>query len=87
MEPLLNQKVDGRFSHSRLRQVETDAVGRLPKEVTGAVVKGTTTVKCEAYAVSKAHKVILERIPRMDDQPDQIQPINKPTNQTKSLEC
>ena len=80
MEPLLNQKVNGRFSYSRLRYAGTDAVGRLPKEVTEAVVKGTTTVEYEAYAVSKAHKVILERIPRMDDQPDQIWPMNEPTN-------
>ena len=61
MEPLLNQKVNGCFSHSQLRYVGTDAVGRLPKEVTGAVVKGTTTVECEAYTVSKVYKVILKR--------------------------
>ena len=41
-EPLPNQKVDGRFSHSRLGHTGIDAVGRLPKEVTGAVVKEWT---------------------------------------------
>ena len=42
MEPLPNQKVDGYFSHSRLRHAGIDAVGQLPKEVTGAVVKKKT---------------------------------------------
>jgi hypothetical protein len=31
--------------------------------VTGVVLKGPTTVKCESYRVSKAHKVILRRPP------------------------
>ena len=42
MEPLPNQKVDGRFSHSQLEYVGIDAVGQLPKEVTEAVVKEKT---------------------------------------------
>ena len=62
-EPLLNQKVDGRFSHSRLGHAGIDAVGRLPKEVTGAVVEGSTTVEYETCAVSKAHKTVLEGAP------------------------
>ena len=66
MEPLLNQKVDRCFLHSQLKYVGIDAVGRLPKEVIEAVVKGTTTVEYEAYTVSKAYKVILERTP-IDD--------------------
>ncbi len=52
-----------RFSHSRLRYAGIDAVRRLPKEVTGPVVKGTMTIKCKAYTVSKAYKVISERTP------------------------
>jgi hypothetical protein len=42
MEPLLNQKMDGYFSHSRLRYVGIDTVGRLPKEV--IVIKEKTLI-------------------------------------------
>jgi len=62
-EPLPNQKVNGKFWHSRLGHAGIGAVGRLPKEVTEAVVKDTTTVKCKTYTVSEAHKEISERIP------------------------
>ena len=37
-------------------------VGRLPKEVTGAVVEGSTTIKYKTY-ISKAYKIVLERTP------------------------
>jgi len=49
--------------YSRLGYAGIDAVGRLPKEVTGAVVEGSTTVEYETYKVSKAHKTVLEGTP------------------------
>jgi hypothetical protein len=39
MEPLLNQKVNRYFPLSQLRYIEINTVGRLPKKVTGAVIK------------------------------------------------
>ena len=60
-EPLPNQKVNRHFSHSQLKYAGTDTVRQPTKEVTEAVIKGTTTIKYKAYAVSKTHKVILER--------------------------
>ena len=62
-EPLPNQKVDRRFSHSRLGYAGINAVGQLPKEVTKAVVEGSTTVEYKTYTVSKAHKIVLEGTP------------------------
>ena len=59
--------VDGRFSHSQLGHAGIDAVGRLPKEVTGATVKGSTTVECETCEVSNAHKAVSERTPTDDE--------------------
>ena len=44
MEPLPNQKVDGRFSYSQLRYIGINAVRQLPKEVTGAVIKERTLI-------------------------------------------
>jgi len=55
--------VEGRLWRSRLRHAEINAIGRLPKELTRAVIKGPTTVKNKSYTVDKAYKAISKRTP------------------------
>ena len=59
-KPLRNE-AEGHIWHQRLGHAGKDAIEQLPQSVTGAILKGPTTVECESCGVSKAYKVILRR--------------------------
>ena len=61
-KPLQNE-AEGRIWHQRLGHAGKNAIKHLLKSVTGAILKGPTTVECESCGVSKAHKVISRRQP------------------------
>ena len=62
LKPLQNE-AEGHIWHQRLGYIGKDAIEQLPQSVTGAILKGLTTVECKSCGVSKAHKVILRRQP------------------------
>ena len=67
-KPLLNQ-AEGHIWHQRLGHAGKDAIEQLPQSVTGALLKGPTTVECESCGVSKAHEVISRRPPTRSSVP------------------
>ena len=62
LKPLQNE-AEGCIQYQQLGHTGKDAIEQLLQSVTGALLKGLTTVKCKSCRISKAYKIVSRRPP------------------------